>query len=774
MSVRRYQLACAVLAATTLGSLAVAHQRGGSSPGIRPATAGPARSAAERLRRPVRVSAAALGLSEAGLIEQLLAARTAREVAIVTEKLGVIGTDDAVIALAPLADDPRAGVPEAVIAAIGRIGTRRATDVVLGLLEDPRPRVRGAAVGALGGPNDERAVTALVTIARDRGDPARLTAIWALGEQGGEEAIATLVALARTGDAATGASAVHALAAIPGAQAALLPLTEVPDLRVRIAALGALDPTTPEVVARLTAVVAAGEPQTSAAALGALGRSGDPSVVPILARAAGQGHANLRWTAISALGELGGPEAVAVLGDLLAEADLDITSQIASTLANLGSDEARGRLIEVALGGGRRGSMVMGALGALRGDDVHDALLAIARDGTASARREALPILMRHGAPEALALAADMVRSGNRADRLAAISMLGDAPGPEARATLLDLAGRERGPTRTAALEALSQSQPDDPELTPLLGEALLDGRPDEVATAAAILGRLGTAEARALLVAAVGDEDQARAQAAINALGYGVAITADLRAALVDVATRGPAGLRAQATQQLLQAGGSEGVAAARALLTGDDPDAARQAVWALASVGSDAAGKAIREAAGSTDASVRAAAAQVMAQRPDEANTALLVQLARDGDPSVKAQALSTLGAVGTREAIDSLVAAATAGGDDRVAAIQGLGMADDARASATVARFIEDRDPQVATAAIYASGNGGDEVDQALLRAFRAAPDGDPRRYAAATQLRQRAVDVDDATGRALDELIGAEYGGYGYGGRAYDGE
>ena len=54
--------------------------------------------------------------------------------------------------------------------------------------------------------------------------------------------------------------------------------------------------------------------------------------------------------------------------------------------------------------------------------------------------------------------------------------------------------------------------------------------------------------------------------------------------------------------------------------------------------------------------------AAAQVMAQRPDDADTALLIRLARDADPSVKAQALSTLGAVGSREAIDSLLSTAT----------------------------------------------------------------------------------------------------------------
>ena len=779
MSVRRYQLACAILAATTVASITVAHQRGPhAAAGIQAPAAGASRNVADRWRRPVRVAASALGISEAELIDRLLAAPTAREVAIYAEKLGVVGTNDAVIAMTPLIDDPRAGIPEAVIAAIGRIGTRHATELILKLVEDTRPRVRSAAVGALGGSADERALAVLTAIAEDRGDPARLTAIWALGEQGGDDAMALLVTIARTGDATAAQSAVSALASIPGAQEALLALTEVPNLQVRIAALSALDPSTPGAIARLTAVIAAGELQTSQAALGALGRSTDPAVVPVLARATAAGNSSLRWAAIAALGEHGGAEAIEVLGDLLAHAELDVTGQLAATLANLGDDEARAKLIEVALEGGRRGALVLSALGNLRGDDVRAALLAIAKDGSPSARREALPFLMRTGAPEALVIAADMVRTGGRADRLAAIQMLGDAPGDEARATLLDLAEREHGPTRTAALEALSQRRPDDPALTPLLGAALLTGRPDEVASAAAILGRIGTSEAHALLVAAIGDDDVGRAQAALGALGYGVAVNDELRAALVAAATTGVGPLRLQATQQLLTAGGPEGVAAARALIGSGDGEAARQALWALGNVGSDGAAAIIRESAASSDAQVRATAAGVMAQHPDEADAALLIGLARDQDYAVRVQALATLGTLGSAAAIDTLLQAAStsAGAEPGVqqAAISALGSADDPRASASLARLIEDRDSAAAVAAIYASGNGGDDVDQALLRAFRSAGENDPRRYAAATQLRQRGLGLDDATAREVEALVGAEYGGYGYGGRVYYGE
>jgi HEAT repeat protein len=446
VSVRRYQVACAILAFTTVASVTALHQRSRAGAGVRPAVAGAgARSPVERLRRPVRVAASALGLSEAELIDRLLAARTAREVVIVAERLAIVGTDDAVLAMTSMIADPREGVTDSVISAIGEIGTARATDVVLGLLDDPRQRVRNAAVSALARVSDERAIAALCAIADDRVDPARLTAIGALGEQGGDVAIARLVAIARAGDPAAGPGAAMALAGVAGAQDALLALTDAPDLRVRAAALGALDASSPAAIARLIAVVAAGEPQTAQAALGALGRSGDPAVVPVLAKAAGQATGNLRWAAVSALGELGGPEAVAVLGELLAHAELGDVGQVAMVLASLGGDDARAALIGVALEGGRRGTAVTGALGSLRGEDVQAALLAIARDGTPSARRDALPLLLRAGAPEAVALATELVRTGGRADRLAAIAMLGDAPGDAARLTLLQLAERERG-----------------------------------------------------------------------------------------------------------------------------------------------------------------------------------------------------------------------------------------------------------------------------------------------------------------------------------------
>ncbi len=86
--IRRYQLACAVLAASTLAALAWPRPGAPAAGGAaRPAARGHA--AAQDLRRPLRVSAAAVGLSERELIDALRAARTLPEVQIYADKLGL-------------------------------------------------------------------------------------------------------------------------------------------------------------------------------------------------------------------------------------------------------------------------------------------------------------------------------------------------------------------------------------------------------------------------------------------------------------------------------------------------------------------------------------------------------------------------------------------------------------------------------------------------------------------------------------------------------------
>ena len=269
-SIRRYQLACAVLAASTVAALAWPRATA-PAPGraARPAIKG--RAAAQDLRRPLRVSAAAVGLSERELIEKLLAARTLQEVQIYADKLGAVGTDDGVDALASLADDPRMAVPEAAIAAIGKIGSERAVATLAELTDDARPRIRGAALTALADAGGGAAADILLAVAADRGDPLRATAVYALGTLGGDTAADALARIATTSDIDTAQAAVYALTQIPSdhAQRLLAAMIDSGDARIRTQALANLRPVDAATVAKVVALLGSGDPGVVSSAVAA-------------------------------------------------------------------------------------------------------------------------------------------------------------------------------------------------------------------------------------------------------------------------------------------------------------------------------------------------------------------------------------------------------------------------------------------------------------------------------------------------------------------------
>ena len=55
-----------------------------------------------------------------------------------------------------LVEDPRRGVPEAILGAFGKSGPRRRSTVLVDHVKDDRPMIRYAAIGALGTTQSER------------------------------------------------------------------------------------------------------------------------------------------------------------------------------------------------------------------------------------------------------------------------------------------------------------------------------------------------------------------------------------------------------------------------------------------------------------------------------------------------------------------------------------------------------------------------------------------------------------------------------------------
>src|SRR5262245_46591723 len=132
-SLTRWRIACAAFAA--LAGAAALHGR------AEPMAAPSAQVGRAALFRPIRVPAAALGVSPQELVDQILAARTADEMSPFADKLAAIGGNDTVDAIAPLLEDPRKGVPTVAAGVIGHIATDHAIDILLQRALDERLEV---------------------------------------------------------------------------------------------------------------------------------------------------------------------------------------------------------------------------------------------------------------------------------------------------------------------------------------------------------------------------------------------------------------------------------------------------------------------------------------------------------------------------------------------------------------------------------------------------------------------------------------------------------
>ena len=434
----RWKLACALFAGVAV--YATLGARGTQGAGTPAALAAGPRGAAipAYLRRPVRVSAEAAGLSRSDLIARALGARTLRDLRVLTDKLGLIGDDATVDALVPLVTDTRSGFPEEVLAVYGLIGTEHAIDGLIAATEDDRAGVRTAAITALGTSQGARAEAVLVGIASAAADPGRDAAIRALGRLGGERAITVLIEIAH-GDFAAASGAIDALGAIssPDAAAALRELIDAPDVRVAALALGQIQELDAPLTKRLTEIVQGADPSLSGAALALLARAGAASL-PVLREAALEGPAFTRSIAVAAIGEIEGPEATRILGEILETGDRAAASAAAEALAGNGGPEARELLIASALGDRAQITGALTQLQTMEGDDVDQALLSVIAQGASADRRAALPSLLRAENPKALALAAEFARTGSRNERYEVMRMLSDAGSAKAIDTLVE------------------------------------------------------------------------------------------------------------------------------------------------------------------------------------------------------------------------------------------------------------------------------------------------------------------------------------------------
>jgi HEAT repeat protein len=763
----RWKVACALMAA--IAGYAIFFRDGGAADKPAPTVAQRSGTLPGHLRRPLRVSAEAAGVSKAELVERLLSARSLRDVQTLAGKLGTVGDDDAIDQLMPLLKDARRGVPEALLEAFGHIGTQKAVDVLIEATKDERASIRGAAIAALGATQSEAAEQLLLGLAVKQGDQQQEAAIAALGAVGSERAVAALGKLAVSGSFSIGIAAVHALgnAGTPAAEAALVGLVDAQDSRIASSAIGSISELDDELLAKLTRIVKSGDPQLVGAALGALAKAGD-AALPVLREAAFHGGMTSRWAAVSAIGEIRTEAAAKLLGEILKTGDRQAAMTAAAALADTGGAQARALLIEVALSERGQTTGALAQIAQMEGADVEQALLTVLQKGSSSERYAVLPRLLKTGHEGALELALRLATTGPRYERAEIMRMLADAGSPRAWDALVGVAGKTRGQTRVSALDVLAQARPSDPAIGQLLSDSLFSGRPEEARYAASVLGRIGNEDARQSLIAALSDKDKGVAAAAAAALGQ-AGLGEGVKSALLTAAQGNPS-IKMTVMMQLLQGGAPEGLRLAEELMESKPEHgrhAARSVVMALARQGTPEARRLVDRAASAKDPQVRMAAVSALGQNPDEGTTDKLLQLTRDEDGDVRTSALQTLGQLSSEKAQAALIEATRGGkSEERVAAISGLAQSDDPRVTQQLSLLMRDSDPQVAEMAVRAASNGGVEVDRALVQIVNDPGAKEDLRMMAANQLRSRGADLDATTEKTVTQLAGSPYGGRGY--------
>lgn len=762
----RWKLACALFAGIAGYGVVSAHRAKGHNAPAAQVVVPQGGTVPFALRRPIRVAPETLGISQRELVDRIEHARNAKDISLLCDRLAVIGDDEAVDALTPMLGDPRRGVPEALIGTFGTIGTQHAIDVVIEHANDERPALRMASIGALGSTTSQKAEATLLALVDRPADPMRNTAIAALGSMGTDNAVTKLIELASAPDVEASNVAIAALgrASSNTAQQALRRLVESNDPRVVAAALAGVDTIDDGLRGKLETLLHSGDVQVASSALEALGHVGEDAL-PIIREATRAGNQQLRYEAVGVIAQIGGDKAIEMLSDMLKDGDSNLSRLAAGQLVAMGGS-AREALIEAAMSERGVSNGALEQLQQLQGDDVDNALLAVVKQGTAAEKKAALPRLVKLGNPEAIALATDLAQKGSTQDRYQAMQMLATAGTPQTIDAVIALAAKQRGTLKIQGLELVSRARPHDPQVTQLLADSLTSGRRDEAQYAAGVLARMGGSDAQHALLAALNGKDKALAQAVAQNMGSMVS-DETVKAALLSAGQTNPE-IKATLMTQLVNNGSPDGMKLAEELLAGKDPSAAQQAVWALANQSTPEAKALIARAIDSKDPNVRQAAIGTLARDPDDKSLDTLTNLARSQDSQTKQAALSALGQIGDERAQAVLVDAARSGkSEDRVQAISSLGMIDDPRVSAQIAAMMRDPDPQVASAAISSSYNGGPEVDATLSQIVVDPSANEQMKMIAAMQLRNRNTDMDPSTQAVVEKLTSEMYGGATYG-------
>ncbi|NVB82635.1 MAG: hypothetical protein HOV81_29925 [Kofleriaceae bacterium] len=709
-SLTRWKVLCGVL----VTMLSWSWLRGSPTPNASAHGGGPSRAA---LNRPIRVSPGALGISTDDLVRRLLAAKTVTEVRSLAHTLGTVGDDRAIDGVISLVDDPRPGVPDAVLGAFGVIATDHAVEILIARTKDSRSDVRLAAVAALGETHSSRAEEVLADLARI-GDELQTTAIAGLASLGTDTAVEVLVEIAESAEESVSSNAISALSRIetPASNAAIARLVDSPSVHVASSALAAVSVVDDTLLAKLVAIAKSGQKDLAERAVDALSHGG-AAAFPTLRALALDENADVRATAIRSLATLGSDAAFETLKTVL-DASSDNASLAETTvdaISTFTTDDARSLLISTALGEGAGSGRAVNHLIGMSGSEVDAALLEIAQ-AQPDMRHQVLTHLVSVGNADGTALAMQFAKVGTDQDRLDAMRVFASAGTPGALDTLVTLVRNEHGELKPDALRMLASTTPTDPALMEVVRESMHSSSTDEAVAAISVLGRAGSEEARDALVEVLGSSDSQVAAAAVSAM-EGFRPTETVAAALQSAASAHPE-LELPVMQQLLTAGSPAGLAIAeKALRSEDDAYTGYRVVQALDRAGTAQARDLVaKSATESRVADVRSYAIQSLASSGDRRAIDVATQAIKDSDAYVRQTAAQALGTVQSERGRDALLGMTRSAdsSDRRLAAMNLRSYGKDDRAAQRLVELLRDPDTSVAYTAIDAVSYSDDATN------------------------------------------------------------
>ena len=597
--------------------------------------------------------------------------------------MGSSGLPDAVSPLLGHLDDGAFEVRMEVARALGRLGDSRAVVPLIGKVQDAAVEVRRAVARSLGELGDARATSALVIALQDGSQDVRIEAVKALGKLHSDEATAAIVPLI---EITTGTDGLVGLSSggIRSAQAS------AGSLDVRVAAFEALGRIGSDGAIRaLIGALAKDDPSSSRSPVRlALVSAGKPVIAPLVAALSGAPSSTTAAGAALVLGALHAKEGLEPTVRAMQRGVLPLEQGLRA-LATLGSPDALPAVLEL----------------------LSDTDPAVRREAVRAASELLDPARPDGRAVDpARAMLLDAATPND--EKVALVRLLGRTGSPRAQTVLVSLAGSKSRALRLSVLEALGASGTFGPDVENVLLQALDDESPEMRLASASSLAR-----------------------------GGGVAIAGKLLERL-SVAAEQDRGALSLALAGALSRSTDASLAERVAKILPSTPDSARDGLLeGLGRMRGDASAKVLRQFALSS-IDDRRKVAEALGGHPEASS--MLVSMLGDADPSVRANAVWSLGAVGKRDAVapllklladpDVAVAGNAAGALGRIAARESAG----ADIRSALCLVLTDGRPYVRANALTSLGLAGQRCDAGIVESLLQRDRAEAVRFAAADYL------------------------------------